>query len=62
MINREDLHQRKSVRFHLNGYAYEILSIFCVYTIHKILICHVYVMYMLDIYRLKYYDVQTKIF
>jgi len=34
MINREDLQLRKSVRFHFNGYVYEILSICCVYTIH----------------------------
>jgi hypothetical protein len=34
MINREDLHLRKSVRSQLNGYAYEILNICCVYTIH----------------------------
>ena len=34
MINREDLHLRKSVRSQLNGYAYEILSICSVYAIH----------------------------
>ncbi len=33
-MNREVLHLRKSVRFHFNGYAYEMLSICCVYTIH----------------------------
>ena len=42
MINREDLHLRKSVRSQLNGYAYEILSI-------PIIILE-YVMYMLCIY------------
>jgi hypothetical protein len=34
MMNREDLHLRKLVRFHFNGYVYEILSICCAYTIH----------------------------
>ncbi len=34
MINREDLHLLKAVRYQLNGYAYEIFSICCVYTIH----------------------------
>jgi hypothetical protein len=34
MMNREDLHLRNLVRFHFNGYVYEILSICCVYTIH----------------------------
>ncbi len=33
MTNREDLHPRKAVRSQLNGYAYEILSIYCVYYI-----------------------------
>ena len=42
MINRGDLHLRKSVRSQLNGYAYEILSI-------PTIILE-YVMYMLCIY------------
>ncbi len=73
MIHREDLHLRKAVRSQLNGYAYEILSICCIYTIHiltkifwftnyNIWICHVYVAYMLYIYWLTYFDILTKIF
>jgi hypothetical protein len=42
MINREDLHLRKSVRSQMNGYAYEILSI-------PTIILE-YVMYMLCVY------------
>ncbi len=34
MMNRENLHWCKLVRFHFNGYAYEIVSICCIYTIH----------------------------
>jgi hypothetical protein len=30
IMNREYLHLHKSVRFHVNGYAYEMLSICCV--------------------------------
>ncbi len=66
-------HLHKSVRFHFNGYAYEILSICCVYTIHiltkifwytnyNILICHAYVVYILYIFWLKYFDIPIKIF
>jgi hypothetical protein len=53
--------------------AYDILCLCCVYTIHiltkilgytnyNILICHVYIVYILYIYWLKYFDIPTKIF
>ncbi len=73
MMNREDVHLLKTVRFHFNGYAYEILGMCCVYTIHvltkifwytnyTILICHVYVVYILYIYWLKYLIFRLKYF
>ena len=42
MMNREDLHLRNLMRFHFNGYAYDILCICLVYQMYIQCISYVY--------------------